>query len=423
MTIITRHLQPRLEEALNAFRVVVVHGARQSGKTTLTRAIISKLGGSYVSLDDEASRSAAMADPMEFLVSYRTPLAIDEVQLGGDRLVRAVKRLVDDDPTPGRFVLTGSTNFLTVPVISESLAGRARILRLDPLSECELNETTTSVTGWFDEVPPAGSSASTSRSTLFEIICRGGYPEVTRMPRSARDGWFESYVETVTQRDIVELADVRNAASLPRLLRWGAGLTSNEFNISNASQTLGIDRATINKYLEWLESVFLIHQVPAWSRNLSGRAVRRSKIHVSDTGLAAHLIGASPTTLASPTSPTTGPLVESFVINEIRRQLTSATARFEMYHYRDNRQREIDLLVERSDGAMLGMEIKATTSPSPGMMRHLEWLRDKLDATSPGAFRAGVLLHGGEQSLVVGDRMHMIPISSLWMPNPPDPSC
>ncbi len=264
-TIITRHLQPRLEEALDAFRVVVVHGARQSGKTTLTKATVADRGGSYVSFDDEATRSAALADPQEFLAAYRTPLAVDEVQLGGDRLVRAVEQMVDDDPTPGRFILTGSTNFLTVPVISESLAGRARILRLDPFSECELSETTPNVMTWFDEAPGSRSSASTPRSTLFELICRGGYPEAVRMPDGARDGWFESYVETVTQRDIAELADIRKVASLPRLLRWGAGLTSNEFNISNASRSLGINRATINTYLEWLESVFLIHRVPAWS--------------------------------------------------------------------------------------------------------------------------------------------------------------
>jgi len=141
---------------------------------------------------------------------------------------------------------------------------------------------------------------------------------------------------------------------------------------------------------------------------------------VSDTGLAAHLIGASPETIASPTSPATGPLVESFVINEVRRQLTSATTRVEMSHYRDNHQRKIDLLMERNDGAMVSIEIKATSSPSPAMLRHLEWFRDKLDAISPGAFRAGILLHTGEQTLVVGDRMHMVPISALWGAGPRD---
>ena len=139
MELIDRHLRPRIDEALDAFRVVVLHGARQCGKTTLARLVTEQRGGTYVSLDDDAAREAALADPITFLADRRRPLAVDEIQLGGDRVVRAVKQLVDADPAPGRFLLTGSTNFLTVPAISESLAGRIRILRLCPLSERELS--------------------------------------------------------------------------------------------------------------------------------------------------------------------------------------------------------------------------------------------------------------------------------------------
>lgn len=412
--IIDRHLQPRLSDALDAFRVVVLHGARQSGKTTLAGLTVRERHGTYASLDDESVRSAALADPYTFLTTQRTPLAIDEVQLGGDRLIRAVKQIVDQDPTPGRFLLTGSTNFLTVPGISESLAGRARILRLGPFSQAELNGVPSPIATWFDAIPFTTTTPPIQRSDYLAMICRGGYPEVVRLGEHSRDGWFESYVETIAQRDIAALADIRKAAALPQLLSWVAGMTSNELSIANASRSLGITRATISSYLEWLEAVFLVYEVPAWTRNLAGRAVKRPKLHLSDTGLASSLLGASADTLMPATAAATGPLTESFVVNEIRRQLASASAPINVSHFRDNNGREIDLILERRDGATIAIEIKATSSPSTGHLKHVKWFRDKLDISNPGAFSAGVLLHTGDQTLTVGDRIHMLPISALW---------
>ena len=300
---IPRHMRHRLEESLNAFRVVLLHGARQSGKTTLARLVAAERGGDYASLDDRATLEAALADPLTFLAGLRPPATVDEIQLGGDRLVRTVKRLVDDDPTPGRFLLTGSTNFLTVPTISESLAGRVRILNLGPLSEAELAGAPTSVVdGWFQSPFGTAPPAAPARGDYLERVCRGGYPEVLDLEEPMRPGWFESYVETVTGRDMAALADIRKTAALPRLLRWAAASTSAEFNASNAAGALEIDRRTVVSYLEWLETVFLIRQLPAWSRNLTARAVRRPKLHLADTGLAADVLGLDPAALAPPTA-------------------------------------------------------------------------------------------------------------------------
>ena len=420
---IPRHMRHRLEESLNAFRVVLLHGARQSGKTTLARLVAAERGGDYASLDDRASLEAALADPLTFLAGLRPPAAVDEIQLGGDRLVRTVKRLVDDDPTPGRFLLTGSTNFLTVPTISESLAGRVRILNLGPLSEAELAGAPTSVVDrWFQSPFGVAPPAAPARGDYLERVCRGGYPEVLDLEEPMRPGWFESYVETVTGRDMAALADIRKTAALPRLLRWAAASTSAEFNASNAAGALEIDRRTVVSYLEWLETVFLIRQLPAWSRNLTARAVRRPKLHLADTGLAADVLGLDPAALAPPTASATGALLESFVVNEIARQAAAAPGadRLTLHHYRDHSGHEVDLVIERRDGAVVAVEVKATSSPTAAQLKSAAWLRDKLDAVDPGAFRAGFLLHTGDHTLTVGDRLHLRPIASLWT-SPPRP--
>jgi len=411
---ISRQLEANLSQSLDDFRVVVLHGPRQSGKTTLVRHVTQLRGGSYVSLDDEVARDAAINDPLTFLTEQPSPLTIDEVQLGGDRLVRTVKQLVDAEATRGRFLLTGSTNLLTVPVLSESLAGRARILRLAPFSQAELAGQRSDLSTWFDVAPPPVPKSTPSRSDYLKLVCAGGYPEPLQMIESARPGWFESYIETVTQRDIAGLADIRRVAALPRLLRWAAGQTSAELNMARSARTLGISRPTITSYLEWLEAVFLIHQVPSWSRNLSGRSVRRPKIHVGDTGLAANLMGIEAAALEPATSSFTGPLLETFVVNEITRMLSAAVLPVEISHFRDNNQREVDIVLERRDGATIAIEVKSTSSPSADHLRHVKWFRDKLDAVTPGAFRGGILLHTGTQSVTIGDRLHVRPISSLW---------
>jgi predicted AAA+ superfamily ATPase len=414
MSLIGRHLESRVHEALDAFRVVVVHGARQCGKTTLARQVIEQRGGSYVSLDDDVQREAAHNDPMTFLTGLRLPCAIDEIQLVGDRLIRALKIIVDRDPSRGNYLLSGSTNFLTVPTISESLAGRVRILQLEPLSEAEIVGTSgQAVDGWFD-----GSVASAlgafERTDYLERVCRGGYPEPLGLTTSERTGWFESYVATVIQRDLVALADIRNSAALPRLLRWTAAVSGEELNATRAARDLGVNRNTIHSYLEWLRTVFLVRDLPPWSRNLSSRATQRSKIHLTDSGLAADLIGTDVAGLTPVTAPATGKLLESFVINEVARLLSASMQSIHMSHYRDKAGREIDLMLERRDGAVVAVEVKATSSPAATHARHLRWLRDHLDRADPAAFCAGVLLHTGEQQATIGDRLHVVPISALW---------
>ena len=415
MGLFARHVRSRIEEALGWARVVMIHGARQSGKTTLARMIAEARGGTYASMDDDALRESVLDDPVTFLAHQRYPLVIDEVQRGGDRLVFAVKRLVDEENTPGRFILTGSTNFLTVPNISESLAGRIQIFRLWPLSEAELSGThPAEIDRWFEGSPDPIPTSELDRADYLARVCRGGYPEAVSLDPGRRRRWFQGYVETVVQRDIAALADIRKAAALPPLLRWTAALTGRQVNLSDASRRSGVSRPTVAAYFEWLQTVFLVHELPAWSRGLAPGAARRPKFYLTDSGLAAALLDTDSESLISPTAPATGPLLETFVVGEVARQLSASPRAATLSHYRDHKGREIDLILSSSNSDVVAVEIKATTSPRSKHLDHLRWLRNRLDAVSPGAFRAGILLHTGPYALSMGDRIHMRPIDCLW---------
>ena len=415
MDLVERHIQPLIEETLEWARVIMLHGARQSGKTTLARKIAEARGGTYLSMDNEELREAVLDDPLTFLANQRYPLVIDEAQRGGDRLVFAVKQLVDEERTPGRFILTGSTNFLAVPMISESLAGRVQIFRLWPLSEAEFADTEPNeIDRWFEGTPSPAPASDQNRSDYLERVCRGGYPEVVTLDDRKRRRWFQGYVETVVQRDIAALTDIRKASALAPLLRWTAGLTSSTVNLSDASRQLGISRPAITNYFEWLQTVFLVLELPAWSRSLTASTARRPKFHLTDSGLAASLLGVDANALASPTAPATGPLLETFAVNEIARQLSASPRAYTLSHYRDHKDREVDLILKADNDDVVAVEIKATSSPASKHMAHLRWLRDQLDAVSPGTFRAGILLHTGPYTLSLDDRLHMRPIGCLW---------
>ncbi len=434
---VERQAEKRLRAALDTFRVVVLHGARQCGKTTLARAIAAERGGTYTTLDDPAVLAAALDDPRTFLLNQPHPLVVDEVQLGGDPLVRAVKMAVDDDGRAGRFLLTGSTNFLTVPTISESLAGRAAIVQLWPLSQSEVESMPAQgesdsapeapnvaavdnlnggsvVAAWFRDDFRLGNSTNVNRDDYLRRLCRGGYPEPFEMEGRLRHSWFDSYVTTVLNRDVVALGDLRAMPAMHRLMRLAAASTATEVNLADWSRRLGIDRRTVEGYLGWMRTVFLVHELPAWTRNRTRRAIKRPKLHMLDSGLAASLLRLDPAALRHPNSTMTGQLIETFAANEIAKQISAADEAIDLHHFRDSTGREVDLVLERTGGDLVAVEIKASASPSPSQTDNLAWLRDLMDRTEPESFKAGVLLHTGSHALKLGDRLYMLPIEHLW---------
>ncbi|WP_449063472.1 ATP-binding protein [Planomonospora algeriensis] len=412
--LVTRHVAGHAEEFLDAFRVVIVNGPRQSGKTTLLQQLNKGRRGTYLTLDDGPLRSAAQADPVTFIADGSRPMMIDEIQRGGDDLILAIKAEVDRENGRGQFVLAGSTRFLSTPSLSESLAGRAGILEVWPFAQEELSGSGRPflVTAFNDpEALRSSSPSEYGRRDYFELICRGFYPEVIGMRSElTRDGWYRTYVQSVIDTDIREMARIEEPSNLRRLLGIIAASTAQEPNMAKIGSDLQLHRTTVTRYLGLLETVFLVRQVPAWSRNLVARAVRRPKLHVTDTGLAAHLIGVDADGLAARVSPARGPLVESFIANEIAKQATWAPFRIGLHHWRISQGAEVDLVLERNNGRVIGVEAKATDSVDQKDFRGLTALRDSLGED----FVHGFVFYTGARSLSFGDRLTALPISALW---------
>ncbi|MHB8340972.1 MAG: ATP-binding protein [Mycobacteriales bacterium] len=409
--LLRRAVEGRYRETVETRRVTVVTGPRQSGKTTL---VASQLGtGTLRSLDDQGVLDAARADPVGFVASGARPVVIDEVQRGGEPLVRAIKAVVDRDPSPAQFVLTGSSNFLTVPTISESLAGRAGFVEVWPFAQGEL----AGGTDRFIDTMMAGPAAlggyrpaRLARSDICERLCVGGYPEVQQLAATQRPGWFRDYVRTIIERDVVELSGIRKVAEMGQLLRLFAARTACELVMQAVIDDSPLERQAVYDHRAWLETIHLVATVPAWSRNLTRRVKRRPKVYVTDPGLAAWLLDKTPAALEDPTEPATGQLVETFVFAELRRQITWARTEVTMFHWQDRAGAEVDLVLESPDGRVLGIEVRAGQTPRKDWFRWLAQMRDVLGER----FVAGLTLYTGGQVLPFGDRLWAVPISALW---------
>lgn len=401
-----------LNRALNQSRVVALVGARQVGKTTLARLVTEAKDGTFLNLEEPGVLDAVERDPGTVLGSPR-PITIDEFQHGGDALLRAIKAKVDRWRSPGQVLLTGSTRFTTVPMLSESLAGRVVILDLWPLSQGEIRRTTDHFVGaLFGSIAKLRSfpSSTQTRKDVLRMLCAGGYPAVYRMSGPARRRWYESYVRTITQRDVRTFSRVQDLEALPRLLRLLAARTAQELNVNEVSKELGIPRTTLASYIPLLETVALVYRLPAWSTNLTSKVVRHPKLHFTDVGLAAELLGVGPSALANPINRVLGPLLETFVAGEIGRQVTWSRILVDLYHFRDHNGPEVDLILEARDGRVAGVEVKASSTVQGRDFRGLDVLAERLG----DRFRNGVVLYLGERVMPFGARRTALPLSALW---------
>lgn len=341
-------------------------------------------------------------------------MIIDEIQRGGDDLVRALKMVVDRSQARGQFVLSGSTSFLTVPTLSESLAGRAVFIDLWPLSMAERtgNPLADPIRDLFtDPATLIGTTSDWKRADYIDVVAAGGYPEAVQLPlASLRRTWFDSYVSTVINRDINDFAKVVQGPAMHDLLKVVAARSGSSWVLSNVADTVGLNRETVKQYLSYLEMVFLIAPLPVWSGNLTSRIAKTPKVYVTDSGLAAHLLETTADDLNVLGHPETGRLVETFVVNEIRRLATTSSIDCWMGHYRDRDKREVDIVLEGPNRRIVAIEVKASASPSPADTVSLRWLRDKVG----DRFGAGVLLHLGERALSFGDGIYSLPVSTLW---------
>jgi uncharacterized protein len=411
--LVPRLAQGLLDELASALRIVIVNGPRQSGKTTMLRQYQRAHGGSYRTLDNRQDQEAAMADPVAFAAEGQPPRLIDEVHLGGDWLVRAIKIAVDEDPRPGRFILSGSSRFLTVPTLSESLAGRAAFVDLWPLSMAEVTGGPADfISRVFSE--PAnlrGAESAWTRDEYIRAICLGGYPEARGLrSQIARSAWYDGYLTTVINRDISDFAEIGKVRAIPRLLGLVAARAGSPLVVADLARSADLDRATVRNYLTYLDTVFLTTEVLPWSTNLNSRLSKTSEVFLADSGLAAHLLGVSEADLRRVGHPALGGLVETFVHAELMKLATVSEVPVSIWHFRENDDREVDFILEGPGGAVVGIEVKATTSPGADSAKHLRWLRERLGER----FTAGVVLHLGQRASSFGDGIHALPVSVLW---------
>lgn len=400
-------------EYLAAFRVLVISGPRQAGKTTLMRQLL-QAGGELRSLDEPSLLAAARTDPAGFVLSEALPLMVDEVQRAGNPLVLAVKARVDERPDRGQYVLAGSTRFLTEPSLGESLAGRAAVVQVWPFSQGELQGRRESFVDLAFTEPDRWRSApplALTRSDYLQRLVAGGFPEPCRMGSSRlRRAWFANYVAAVTERDIREMARVREPNAAATVLRSLAAQTSQLLVTANVAARTGLTRATVDRYVDLLEAVMLVHRLPAWSRSPVSRAVKHAKVHMVDTGLAAHLQGVSAAGLARPGAPEVGPLLETFVVNEIMKQVGWAERPVRLSHYRDRDGAEVDLLLEDDRGDLVAIGVKAALSVSAADARHLRMLQGRVGQE----FRHGFVVYLGERALSLGPGVTALPLGLLW---------
>ncbi|MCP9471886.1 MAG: ATP-binding protein [Nitrospira sp.] len=404
-----RFAESRLIEALTDTPVVLIHGPRQCGKTTLARRVGETRGYSYFSFDDAVTLAAAHADPTGFVDDLPERAILDEIQ-HAPALFAAIKAAVDRRRVPGRFILTGSANVLLLPKLADSLAGRMEIVRLHPLAQCELAGRAGRLLDRIFAGHVTAKPQDRLGTGLAQRVVAGGYPAALARATPRRlTSWYRDYIESLVQRDVRDLARIGALDVLPRLLALAASQTARLLNFSDLASPFQISRPTIRDYVTLLERVFLLESLPPWHSNRLSRLIKTPKLHLGDTGVACALLGLDAEALARDRT-TFGQLLETFVYQELRRQASWHDASIAFYHFRDKDGAEVDIVLERGARELAGIEVKAGATVTTADFRGLRKLKEAAGAR----FTAGVVLYDGTASAGFGDGFYAVPIRLLW---------
>lgn len=413
--LITRHLAQPIAERLAEVPVVVLSGIRTVGKSTLLHSCASKAGVPVSDLDDGATREHARTDPSIF-VSGPAPVCIDEFQHAPD-LLYAIKSELNRRLEPGRFLLTGSTRYTMLPRAAQALTGRAHIMTIWPLSQGELNGAHESFIDTLMSNPDslrANPASQTTREEYVRAVLAGGMPLALAAPNeNARDRFFADLVDLIVLRDVMDIRRIRQRDALRELARQLAARTGQVLNIADIANTMGHERRGLQDYVGLLESVFLVHRLPAFGRTLGSRLAKAPKVHMVDSGIAAHLLGVNrrKLELRKPAALTEfGHIVETFVVNEIMKQAGWAATDVKFSHLRTHSQREVDLVLEERDGSAAGIEVKASATVKDSDFNGLRFMRDQLGDD----FLAGVVVNLGQRSYRYDDRLYVMAMDRLW---------
>lgn len=407
-----RFISPFIKDALGDTPVILISGARQTGKSTLCKQLIEKgiFTGTAITLDDPTTLAAIQTDPLGFLLSQDKHLIIDEVQRAPE-IFLSIKKLVDEDRMHRRFILTGSSEVMALPAMSDSLAGRIERHHLWPLSQDEINgeqstflDTLVSEDGRFPNKDCAWEA-------LVQNMIIGGYPEVLKRDTEIRrDKWFSSYITSILQKDIKSLANIEGLTMLPNILHLLAIRAGSTINLSEISRLSGVKHSTLQRYIALLEQVFLINKIPAWTPNAEGKYVKSPKIYINDSGLLCSLRGEGQHLLEDRT--TAGLILENFVSMEIVKQITWSSTYLKPYHFSTHKGAEVDIVLEDKYRNLYAIEVKSKASINEKDFSGLK----QFAALTGKKFKKGILLYTGSQTIGgFGDgSLHAVPISSLW---------
>ncbi len=404
---------PRLADAhirmlVSEEPAVLIEGPRGSGKSTVLRAIAAEYGVAIVDLDDLPTRAAILEGSTTPLVSSDL-VVIDEFQYAPG-VLSVVKRVVDRQGGQARFLVAGSVSGRLLPTGTETLTGRVNRVTLLPLSAGEVLGVPTQ---WLAETLDAGEPpnvrSEVDRDGVFELVAAGGYPGALERPTlRLRHRWFASYVSTVADRDLPTHVDIRNPGAISRLYRLAAERTATVVTMAEMARRLDVKPQTTRSYLDLLDRTYLVHELPSWTVGLSARVGRKPKLHVTDTGLAASVLGFDAARLGR--MPVGGSFLESFVVTELIKQAAMIDEPLALAHFRDRTGVEVDLVVERSDGSVVAVEVKSAAAVNRSDGKGLRFLRDRLG----DRLVAGVVFHTGPLTVQLDDRIWATPVSALW---------
>lgn len=399
-----------VDEALTDTRVVLVNGARQCGKSTLVAQIARQREAAWRSLDDAATRQAAVLDPTGFVAKSDEMMIIDEVQRAPELLL-SIKESVDFiDSRPGRFLLTGSARVLRLRSVPDALPGRVETIELWPLSQGEIDGHPDGfVDAVFTRGPELRHESTEDRAGYLTRVARGGFPEAVAREGRRRERFLDSYVADLINRDVVQLTEIERGPEMHKLARLVAARSGQLLVPGTLGRDLGLSRQTVNRYLTLLEEVFLLKRIPAWSRNLSARAASTPKAAMVDSGIATNLLRQDASSLRQIGSPL-GALLEGFVAMEIARQLTWSEQWVDLSHYRTKDGAEVDLVLENRRGQVVGIEVKAASTVRGEDFRGLRHIADRIGDD----FLVGIVLYTGNLTLPFGPRMRAVPLAALW---------
>jgi len=403
----SRLIEGRIAEALADTPVVLVAGPRQAGKTTLVRQMATQ-EMRYLTLDDELTLLSARADPVGMVRSLDRAI-IDEIQRA-PQLLLAIKKSIDENRRPGRFLLTGSANLMALPAVADSLAGRMETLTLLPLSQSELYGSTAN---WVDAafsgrllkvaMPVVGAA-------LVEAVLRGGYPEaISRTNARRRTVWARQYIDAIIQRDVRDVASIEKLDQLPRFLRSLAQVSGQMCNYTQLGGQVGLDSKTAARYVGVFEQMYLLKRVEVWARNRLKRVVKTPKLQFVDAGLLATLLDLGPAEAQKDRS-RFGNALETFAYGELLKHTATAEDDYRLLYYRDVDMFEVDVVIENAAGQLIGVEIKAAATVKASDLHGLK----KLASVAGDQFKMGVLLYDGTETMPLGDRLWAAPLSTLW---------